>query len=194
MVQQQDSSDPTGVSGPPSTRTSNGGSGGGTANNLALSRSRKAAAALQMRLAGATWHEICKGVGYPTPRSALVAVERALVKELDDTDDREKLRRLAGARLDRLLRSAWPKAINPDHPEHLIALTKCREVINDHRRLFGLDAPTEVIVHNPSQAELEAWVGTVLAATTPALPAYDIFEGELLQPDEGEPDALPAGP
>jgi hypothetical protein len=51
-----------------------------------------------------------------------------------------------------------------------------------------------VIVHNPSQAELEAWVGTVLAATTPALPAYDIFEGELLQPDEGEPDALPAGP
>ncbi len=190
MVQQQDSTDPTGVSGPPSTRRENGGSGGGTANTLALSRYRKAAAALQMRLAGATWEEVCRGVGYPTPRTAKVAVERALVKELDDHDDKAKLRSLAGARLDRLLRSAWPKAINPDHPDHLIALTKCREVIADHRKLFGLDAPTEVIVHNPSQAELEAWVGTVLSATTVEVPEYDIFEGEIIE--EEDDDGVPA--
>jgi hypothetical protein len=190
MVQSQDSDDPTGVSGPPATRTGNGGSGGGTANSLSRARHRKATAAIQMKLAGATWAEIAQALGYPTPRQALVATERALSKELTDPDDREKLRRLAGARLDRLLRSAWPKAINPDHPDHLLALAKCREVIGDHRKLFGLDAPTEIVVHNPTQAELDAWVAHVLTLTTPAVEEYDIFEGEIVE--EG-PDALPAG-
>lgn len=190
-MQQQDSTHPTGVSGPPSTRPENGGSGGGTANTLSRARHRKATAAIQMRLAGATWAEIAAALGYPTPRQALVATEKALAKELH-SDDREQMRKLAGARLDRLLRSAWPKAINPDHPDHLIALTKCREVINDHRKLFGLDAPTEVVVHNPSTEELDRWVATVLTLTHPPAEEFDIFAvpGEVV---DGGPHALPAG-
>jgi len=182
-MQSQDSGDPTGVNG----------HSNGTANSVALARNRKASAALQMRLAGATWPEVCKGVGYPTPRAAMVAVERALVRELHDEDDKAKLRRLAGARLDRLLRSAWAKAISPDHPEHLIAMSKCREVINDHRKLFGLDAPTEVVVHNPTQAELEQWVAAVLTVSVPPVPEYDIFEGEYQvtgEVREGESDPV----
>jgi hypothetical protein len=176
----QDSSDPEGVAG----------KAHGTQNSVARARQRKAQAAIGMRLAGATWNEIAQALGYPTPRQALVATERALAKEIND-DDRARLRRLAGARLDRLLRSAWPKAINPDHPDHLIAMSKCREVINDERKLFGLDAPTEVVVHNPSQAELDAWVAQVLTVTGPQVEEFDIFEGEVVE-DEEEPRALPA--
>jgi hypothetical protein len=199
-MQSQDSTDPTGVSGPSGGRRENGGTGGGTANGLYLARHRKAAAALQMRLAGANWTEICKGVGYPTPRTAQVAVERALIRELHESNDRDKMRRLAGARLDRLLRSAWTKAISPDHPEHLAALSKAREVVADHRKLFGLDAPTEVIVHNPTQAELEAWVATVVSTAVPQVVEYDIFNPDDEASDEEvtdtgqEPRALPPGP
>src|SRR5580765_3180099 len=122
---------------------------------MSRARSRKANAAIQMRLAGATWNEIAEALGYPSAWQALVSTEKALEKQLN-TDDRDKMRRLAGARLERLLLAVWPKAIDPGHPDHLLAVSKAREIVDRHAKLFGLDAPTEIIVHNPSQTELEA--------------------------------------
>lgn len=171
---QQDSHDPSGVSGE---------SGKGKGKSLASARHRKADAAVQMRLAGATWAEIATALGYPTPRQALVSTERALVKQLDSNDDREKMRKLAGARLERLLRSVWPKAINPDDPDHLIAISKAREILDRHAKLFGLDAPTEVIVHKPTTVELESWVARVLAFNSPQVVEYDIL-GEVISSEE----------
>ena len=167
---QQDSGDPTGVSGQ---------SGKGHGSELARARSRKANAAVQMRLAGATWAEIATALGYPTPRQALIATEKALVKQLDSDEDKAKMRKIAGARLERLLRSVWPKAIDPDNPDHLLAVTKARELVDRHAKLYGLDAPTEVVVHNPTQTELEAWVTRLLAATEPRVVGYDIIAGEV---------------
>jgi hypothetical protein len=169
---QQDSNDPTGVSGE---------SGKSKGKNLANARSRKADAAVQMRLAGATWAEIAQALGYPTPRQALVSTERALVKQLDSYEDREKMRKIAGARLERLLRSVWPKAINPDDPDHLVAVSKAREVIDRHAKLFGLDAPVEVVVHKPTATELEAWVARVVAFNGPQVVEYDILDGEVIE-------------
>lgn len=178
MAHQQDSSDPTGVAAV--KRHNDGGNAAGRA------RMRKANAALQMRYAGATWAEIATGLGYPTPRAAMVATEKALERELANADDREKMRKLAGARLERLIRAVWPKAIDPDSPDQMVAVGKAREVIADHRKLFGLDAPTEVVVHNPSQAELEAWVARIVAVQQPQVVEYDII-------GEEPPRALPAG-
>jgi hypothetical protein len=171
---QQDPNDPTGVSGQ---------TGKGHGKSLASARARKANAAIQMRLAGATWHEIAIALGYPTERQACVATERALIKQLESGEDREKMRKLAGARLERLLRSAWPKAIDPDHPDQLLALTKCREVIADHRKLYGLDAPSEVVVHTPTLSELEGWVAQVLSIGQPQVVEYDILDGEVIEDD-----------
>jgi hypothetical protein len=138
-------------------------------------RERKANAAVELRLAGATWDQIALTVGYPTAREALVAVERALEKHLGE-QDREKLRDLAGFRLERLLRSVWGKAIDPDHPEHLTAATKAREIIDRHARLYGLDAPTEVVVHSPTQQEIERWVSQVVSHSLPEVEEYDIID------------------
>jgi len=168
-MQQQDSSDPTGVRHV----------GGANPGAPARARNRKANAAVSMRLAGATWNEIASALGYPTPRQALVATEKALERNLIQ-EDRNSLRRLAGARLDRLLMSVWPKAINGDHPEHLYAVTKARELIDRHAKLFGLDAPTEIVVHSPTQTELESWVASVVALGIPAVQEYDILEGEIV--------------
>jgi hypothetical protein len=173
-MQAQDSSDPTGVSGTPH----------GTANAVTRSRHRKSAAALALAIAGATYTDIAKALGYPTPRTALVAVELALERELRNTDDREKMRKMVGARLDRLLRSVWATAIDPDAPDRMVAVTKAREIIADHRKLFGLDAPTEIVVHNPTQAELEAWVARVTSVTSVAVPEYDILDAEIVENED----------
>lgn len=168
-MREQNSNDPTGVSGT-----------GRQSNGVARARARKANASIQMRLAGATWEEIAISLGYPTARQALVATERALEKQLATDDDREKMRRLAGQRLDRLLRSVWPKAIDPDHPDHLIATTKAKEIIDRHAKLYGLDAPAEVIVHSPTQQELEAWVVRLVTMSQPQVEEFDILEGEVV--------------
>ena len=179
-MQEQDSSDPSGVRGQTS------GSTGANGNSVSRARQRKANAVLSLRIAGATWEEICVSLGYPTPRAAIVAFEKALEKQLHNDVDREKLRRLANARLERLLRSVWPKAINPDHPEHLIAVTKAKELIDRHAKLYGLDAPTEVVVHNPTQIELEAWAARVTQALNPTVVEYDILDVEAI---EASPDS-----
>jgi hypothetical protein len=182
-MQHQSSDDPTGVNGQTSGGT------GATGNSVSRARQRKANAAIQMRLAGATWGEIALALGFPTPRQALVATEKALEKQLDANEDRDKMRRLANARLERLLRSVWPKAVDPDHPDHLIALAKAREVIADHRKLFGLDAPTEVVVHTPTMTELEQWTARVVSVLNPNVEEFDILEGEVIE----DPPAIEAG-
>lgn len=180
-MQQQDSSDPTGVSGDRDSK------------QLKRARERKQNAALQMKIAGATWQEIAEVMGYPTARQALVAVEKALETQLKSENNQAKMRTLAGQRLERLLRSAWPKAINPEHPEHLVALTKVREVLRDHVTLYGLAAPSEVVVHSPTATEIERWVAQVVSASAPQIAEYDIFEGELVEPDDEDPDDGPPG-
>lgn len=162
----QDSSHPTGVSAEVTT-------GGDSAPRA---RQRKTNAAIQMRLAGASWNEIALTLGYPTPRTAMVSVEKALEKELHSKGDRDAMRRMAGARLERLMRSVWPKAVDPDHPEHLIAVTKARELVAQHSKLYGLDAPTEIMVHNPTQHEIEQWVAVVLTGQQPQVEEASIME------------------
>lgn len=163
----QDPSHPTGVT---STIT-------GPDPELNRARDRKANAAVQMRIAGASWDEIAEVIGYPSGRDALVATERALEKELRELS-KDGMRQMAGRRLERLLRGVWPKAIDPDNPEQLPAVGKAREIIADHRKLFGLDAPTEIAVHAPTEQELANWVATVVNVGRPALEEADIFDIE----------------
>lgn len=187
-MHRQDPTDPTGVS----DDSPKGGS------NVARARDRKANAALQLRIAGASWDEIAQSLGFPTPRAALVATEKALEKELHTEENQGQMRSLAGKRLERLLRGVWTKAIDPAHPEHLFAVDKARLIIDRHAKLYGLDAPTEFVVTNPAQQEIEKWVATVIGQAQPTLREADIFDAEVIEdgsesePDEGEPRALPS--
>jgi hypothetical protein len=162
----QNSSDPDGVSGSPRDKS------------VIRARSRKAAAALNLSLSGATWDEIAEVLGYPTARTARVAVERALERQLKNPDDRAQMRRKVDAQLNRLLRAAWSDAIDPKSPDQMVAIGKCRDILADHRKLWGLDAPAEVVVHNPTDHEIQAWVLQIVAG--PPVPEYDIIDGEIL--------------
>lgn len=163
---QQDSSDPTGVSGEE-------GSPG-----LVRARERKSNAALRLKDMGASWQEIADVLGYPTARAACVAVEKALERELQTSESQARMRQMASRRLDSLLRSVSTKAHNPNHPEHLAAVSRAADIVGRWIKLHGLDAPTEVVIHSPSQTELEAWVGRVLQQEVPALEEGNIFDAE----------------
>jgi len=170
MAMAQDSEDPSGVR-DESTR--------GNAE-VARARNRKANAALQMANAGANWIEIAEVLGYPTPRAAKVAVEVALEKELHE-GDREWIRRMASARLDRLLRAIWGKAMDEDNPEQLPAVREARTIVSEYMKYWGASSPAEVIVHNPSEREIETWVATVVAKSVPQLEEADIFDAEVVE-------------
>lgn len=142
-------------------------------------RDRKANAAIQLKASGANWEDIAEVLGFPTGRAAKVAVEKALEKELRE-ESKEYLIKMADKRLETLLRGIWNKAIDTNSPEQMTAVSKAREIIADHRRLFGLDKPTEVAVYSPSEAELQEWVAEHVH-TGPSLEEDDIFEVEVLE-------------
>lgn len=174
MVTRQDSSHPTGVS-----SEHKGGHGPDLTAHVA--RNRKADAALSMKMSGANWSDIAVTLGFPTPRQAMLATEKALVRQLNEDEDRAKMRQVAGARLERLLRGIWNKAINPNDPEQMVAVSRARELIADHAKLYGLNAPTEVTVHSPTNSELEDWVLQMTATMVPDVAEPDIFDAEVIE-------------
>jgi hypothetical protein len=177
---QQDSTDPTGVR---DTQVRSDGTPV-RGKEVQTARQRKAHAAIELRKAGASWDDVAQVLGYPTGRAALVATEKSLEKDLSTDESKEFMRRMAGQRLDRLLRGVWKKAIDEDHPDQFAAIDRARAIIADQRKTYGLDAPTEMVVHNPTGAELEKWVAQVMAAQSPAVEEADIFDAEFYEDEE----------
>lgn len=180
MAYEQDPTDPTGIR----DETPRGNS------EVARARNRKANAALQLRHAGASWEDVAEVLGFPNGDAALVATERALEKELKSEETQKFMRTLAGQRFDRLLRAVWRRAINEEDPDQLAYWDRAVKVIAEYNRLQGLNAPTEVLVTNPTQAELERWVSTVTSYGTVPVEEDDIFEVDVI---EGEVHSVNSG-
>jgi len=154
---------------------------------------QKVISALSLRLAGASLEEICQVVGFASTKEAANAIDKALKEELrSDPKNRDRLRDLANRRLERLMRSVWAKATDPRHPEHLAAVGKAKELIDRHIRLYGLDAPAEMIVHNPDSGEIEAWVLSIMAQSQPDLVEADVLDAEVVDEPEDPEDGVPA--
>lgn len=177
MTLQQDSSHPTGIS----DDTPRGNS------DVTRARLRKARAAMQLRRDGYTWDQIAKSVGYPTGRAALVATELALENELKTQEGREFMRHTADQRFERLLRSVWAKAIDPQSPEQYAAQDRARSLIKDLVDLHGLAAPKQSVVVSPTATQLEAWVSQILQIEAPPLEEADIFDAEVVEDSDAPP-------
>lgn len=135
------------------------------------------AAALHLRVNGASYADIAMTLGLASARSALHVVTDELAEAGQlDTDAKERLRAEESARLEALMGSVMTKALDPEHPEHLVAVRAAVTVIDRHIKLHGLDAPSEVIVHTPTQTELENWVATMVHHTMPQLEEADVID------------------
>lgn len=144
--------------------------------------SRKATSALALRTMGASLEEVMSVVGFSSIEEAARAIDKALSEELrSDPRQKDKMRAVAGRGLQRLLRSVSSKALNEEHPEHLQAVGKAKEVYDRYIRLYGLDAPTEITVHNPKEDEIARWVTQMVAMTeTDELEEDDVLDAEVV--------------
>lgn len=138
---------------------------------------RQGMAALALRLAGASYIEVAEALGLAGIADARELIESTLANQVT-SQDREHLRREEAARLDRLQRGVWTKALDPNHPEHLAAAKVVLQISESRRRLLGLDSPTEISVHTPTQDEIERWVTTVSAQS---IHDYAVLEANVVE-------------
>lgn len=151
---------------------------------------KRAEAAVALRLAGATYPEIANTCGYTDAFHARQAVERVLAASVGE-DGRDQLRAVEGKRLERLLRSTWKRATDPGDTEHLAYVRAALALIDRHVRLFGLDAPQQMVVYSPAQGEIEAWVAGMARTVVADLPTEaDIIGSVIYEPEETEADTL----
>lgn len=143
-------------------------------------RKTRVEAAIGMRVAGANYSEIAEVLEYSSVEQARSAVERGLAATATP-EDRERMREIASRRLERLLRGLWKKATDETHPEQLSATRTALALVDRHIRLWGLDAPGEMVVYSPSAGEMEAWVASMVSRLRSQLPEeVDIIDGEVL--------------
>ncbi len=159
-----------------------GGYDGGS--QVVRARDRKANAAVEMKIEGYSWQEIAEALGYPTARHALIATERALEKRVEENLDKKQLRQIADQRLGKLLRSVSAKAGDANHPEHLAAVAKARDLVGDWVKLHGIAAPAEMTIYNPSESEIDSLVSQFTATQVPQVEEDDIFAED--EPVDGE--------
>lgn len=134
-------------------------------------------AAVELRVAGASFADIACTLGLSDARHAVLLVERELASHLS-TASVEVQRQEASERIDALLRSVWGKATETEHPEHLSALNMALRLVDRHIRLHGLDRPAELVLHTPTAQELETWVAAVVHRHDPEIVEADVI-GEL---------------
>lgn len=167
---EQDPTDPTGVR---ETSTS-------VQKATTVARDRKAATATNLYVEKhKTLKEVARKCGYPDAAAARVAIERYMERELKEHPKSiSAMRDMAGRRLENALRQVSKKALNPDDPEHLAAVMQYRGIIGDWVKLFGLQAPQQVIVSNPTNDAILEVALRIQQQGAPQLTEGDIFDDE----------------
>lgn len=134
--------------------------------------------AIALKVAGASYSEIAEVCEYSSAARARQSVEAGLAATVGD-EDRAQQRFLASRRLDRLLRGLWKKATDETSEEQIPASRTALAIVDRWIKLNGLDAPSEHIIYNPSQRELEAWVMHMTQQVVGSTPEErDIIEAE----------------
>lgn len=169
-MMEQDPTDPTGVR---ETSTS-------LQPETVRARMRKAWAAVEAYWECHDWDEVAEMHGYPDGRAAQLAAERAMELEAkENPKSLALLRNYANRRLERLLRARWKDATAEEPTETSLAShDRALRTIDRWIRLNGLDAPTEVVVHSPTQEQIEAFVARVVNHDRPMLEEGSLFSDD----------------
>jgi hypothetical protein len=146
-------------------------------------RPSRAEAAIALKVSGATYHQIARTLEYANAAQARTAVEMALAATVTEAD-RTQQREIAARRIERLMLSLWGKATDEKNEEHLSAVRTALALTDRHIRLFGLDAPQQMVVYTPAGEEIAEWVAGMAEQVRGELPAEaDIITGSVV-PDE----------
>lgn len=103
----------------------------------------RAEAALAMSIAGASWSDIQRQLGYSSPRRARLAVERVIASTVGP-EDYEQAREIQRRRYKRLLQSVMSKAVDPRDRDHLAYNARALAITDRLGVLDGLNKPTQI--------------------------------------------------
>lgn len=142
----------------------------------------RAAAAVKMAVEGVSYTDIARVLDYDNPTAAKRAVWSSIGDIEIDADEVKRKRDLMGRRLGRLTQSVMRRATNPHDPDHLLYVRVSLAIFDREARLYGLDAPTNIMVHTPTQREIDEYVASVrrLHLEVAGDVEADIIEGEVL--------------
>jgi hypothetical protein len=151
----------------------------------------RAAAATTLAVQGASYPDIARILDYRTPVEAKSAVWEAIAQVGADHDDVEKMRTLMSHRLDRLLYSVMPSAVDNTNPEQVTFGRFALAILDRQAKLYGLDAAAQVVIYTPTQREIAAHAEriTTLMRTAAGAIEADIIDAEVVGDDADAPGA-----
>lgn len=126
-----------------------------------IEANQKAADAMTLRIAGATYQQIADKLNYADPSGAQKAVERAMQRTIQEPAD--QLRQLELERLDKLWLGIYPKASQGEP----VLVDRAIKIMDHRAKLLGLYAPVKQAATNPDG--------------TPVDPQPSLFPPELIE-------------
>ena len=132
-------------------------------------------AILAMRFANTDWQTIADTLGLATAEIAHQLFLDELAERIPAEADREVMRAEASAMLRGLLGAVYPRATDRDDPEQLFAVQRATSLVDRLIKLHGTDAPTEVVVHTPTTAEIDSWVRQMVGTSV-----VDVVEADVV--------------
>jgi hypothetical protein len=101
------------------------------------------AEAVKLKVAGSTYDDIARVLGYADHSGARLAVKAGLNARLDASGT-EELRQIELERLERLQLSRWELALDPGLDSSDAALDRVLRIMKRRAELLGLDAPVKL--------------------------------------------------
>ena len=111
--------------------------------------------AVELRMAGRTWHEIADSLGYASTSGAVAAVRAVLSRS--DADYGTQFRTLTLERLTKILQTYWPAMLRGDQS----SATVCLKAIKDMRDVTGIDMPARMEHSGPDGSPIQHQVMTL---------------------------------
>lgn len=138
----------------------------------------RAEAAAVMLVSGADFATIAQVMEFESPEKAREAAERALADNLDSFD-KAHLRKVLTGRLEGLWRIAYNRAQNERYAAKETATKNALAILDRLSKMYGVDEPTQVVMHSATSTQINAWVERVTAKEIEAYPAEeDIWDAE----------------
>jgi len=147
----------------------------------------RALSCVALRIAGASFSAIAEVNELGSPAIARQIVEEALAASVDENKDIAKLRALHSLRLDRLLQSVMPQAVDKKNVKRLDYLRAALSIIDRQAKLHGTDAPQRLEVYTPDNQRKEEWLRRALeeiGGIKGLEEEADIIDAEVVDGDE----------
>lgn len=149
-----------------------------------LSRRRHEAAAILL-VNGMDIGAITQMLEYESQVACQKDIEKAIANIGLDSWDKQQLRQIMGARLEQAWKIAITNAGRRGYPAREAAMANAIRAAEKIIKLYGLDAPAEMIVHNATTEQINAWIANVLEAKVAQYPEeVDVVRSTVVPPSQ----------